>query len=45
MNARIIQTARRRGRGFRSFENLKAISYWMAGHLDIRIPSAFTPPV
>jgi transposase len=41
----IIQTARRRARGFRNFENLKAISYWMAGHLDLRIPSAFTHPL
>ena len=38
----IIQTARRRARGFRNFENLKAISYWMAGYLDLQIPSAFT---
>lgn len=38
----IIQTARRRARGFRNFENLKAICYWMAGHLDLQIPSAFT---
>jgi transposase len=41
----IIQTARRRARGFRNFENLKAISYWMAGHLDLHIPSAFTHPM
>ena len=41
----IIQTARRRARGFRNFENLKAISYWMAGHLDIQIASAFTHPI
>ena len=41
----IIQTARRRARGFRNFENLKAISYWMAGHLDLQIPSAFTHPI
>lgn len=40
----IIQTARRRARGFRNFENLKAISYWMAGHLNLQIPSAFTHP-
>lgn len=38
----IIQTARRRARGFRNFENLRAISYWMAGRLDLQIPSAFT---
>ena len=41
----IIQTARRRARGFRNFENLKAISYWMAGHPDLQIPSAFTHPI
>jgi transposase len=41
----IIQSARRRARGFRNFENLKAISYWMAGHLDLQIPSAFTHPI
>jgi len=41
----IIQTARRRARGFRNFENLKAICYWMAGDLDLKIPSAFTHPV
>ena len=40
----IIQTARRRTRGFRNFENLKAICYWMAGRLDLQIPSAFTHP-
>lgn len=41
----IIQTARRRARGFRNFENLQAISYWMAGHLNLQIPSAFTHPI
>ena len=41
----IIQTARRRARGFRNFENLKAICYWMAGNLDLEIGSAFTHPV
>ena len=40
----IIQTARRRARGFRNFENLKTICYWMAGRLDLQIPSAFTHP-
>lgn len=40
----IIQTARRRARGFRNFDNLKAICYWMAGHLDLQLPSAFTHP-
>lgn len=38
----IIQTARRRARGFRNFENLKAIAYWMAGRLDLQIPAPFT---
>jgi transposase len=38
----IIQTARRRARGFRNFANLQAISYWMAGRLDLAIPSPFT---
>jgi hypothetical protein len=38
----IIQTARRRIRGFRKFDNLKAICYWMAARLDLQIPSAFT---
>lgn len=41
----IIQTARRRARGFRNFDNLKAISYWLAGRLDLHIPSAFTHPI
>jgi transposase len=41
----IIQTARRRARGFRNFENLKAICYWMAGCLNLQIPSAFTHPI
>ena len=41
----IIQTARRRARGFRNFENLKAICYWMAGHLTLSIPSPFTHPI
>ena len=40
----IIQTARRRARGFRNFANLKAICYWMAGDLNLKIPSAFTHP-
>lgn len=40
----IIQTARRRARGFRNFTNLKAICYWMAGDLNLKIPSAFTHP-
>lgn len=38
----VIQTARRRARGFRNFENLRAIAYWMAGKLDIQLPAPFT---
>ena len=34
----IIQSARRRARGFRNFENLKAICYWMAGRLVLKTP-------
>jgi hypothetical protein len=41
----IIQTARRRARGFRNFKKLKAICNWMAGDLNLKIPSAFTHPV
>jgi transposase len=41
----IIQTARRRARGFRNFRNLQAISYWMAGRLNLQIPSPFTHPI
>jgi transposase len=41
----IIQSARRRARGFRNFENLKAICYWMAGNLNLQIPLAFTHPI
>ena len=31
----IIQTARCRARGFRNFDDLEAICYWMAGRLDL----------
>jgi transposase len=41
----IIQTARRRARGFRNFLNLRAICYWMAGHLILPIPSPFAHPI
>jgi len=41
----IIQTARRRARGFRNFENLRAICYWMAGRLDLNLPNAFAHPI
>jgi len=40
----IIQTARRRARGFRNFENLKAICYWMAGDRNLKNPFCFYPP-
>jgi transposase len=41
---RIIQTARRRARGFRNFENLKAVCYRMADRFDLQIPSVLTQP-
>jgi transposase len=41
----IIQTARRRARGFRNFLNLQAICYWMAGRLTLPIPSPFAHPL
>ena len=40
----IIQTARRRARGFRNFANFKAVAYWMAGDLDLKLQPAFTHP-
>ena len=41
----IIQTARRRARGFRNFQNLRAICYWMAGRLDLSTPSPCAHPI
>ena len=41
----IIQTARRRARGFRNFQNLRAICYWMAGRLDLSVPSLCAHPI
>jgi transposase len=41
----IIQTARRRARGFRNFLNLQAICYWTAGRLTLPIPSPFAHPI
>jgi transposase len=41
----IIQTARRRARGFRNFLNLQAICYWMAGRLTLSTPSPFAHPI
>lgn len=38
----LIQTARRRARGYRNFENLRAISYWIAGRLDLQLPTLLT---
>jgi len=35
----VIQSARRRARGYRNFKNLQAIAYWMAGDLDLEIPA------
>jgi transposase len=35
----VIQTARRRARGFRNFRNLQAIAYWIAGDLDLKVPA------
>ncbi|WP_009961995.1 ISL3-like element ISVsp17 family transposase [Verrucomicrobium spinosum] len=40
----ILQTARRRARGFRNFANFQAIAYWMAGDLDLKLRPAFTHP-
>lgn len=37
----LIQTARRRARGYRNFGNLRAICYWMAGRLDLEVPQMF----
>jgi transposase len=33
-----IQTARRRAKGFRNFKYLQAISYWIAGDLQLELP-------
>jgi transposase len=35
-----LQNARRRARGFRSFKNFRAIAYWIAGQLKIKVPTA-----
>jgi len=32
----LLQLARRRARGYRTFRNFKAIAYWIAGGLDIK---------
>ncbi len=37
----LLQLARRRARGYRTFINFQAMAYWIAGGLDIEIlPSA-----
>ena len=41
----IIQTARRRARGFRNVLNLQPICYWIAGRLTLPIPSPFPHPI
>jgi transposase len=41
----IIQTARRRARGYRNFANFQAICYWMAGDLTLSTPSPFAHPL
>jgi transposase len=41
----IIQNARRRARGFRNFHNFQAICYWMAGRLELSLPSPFAHPI
>ena len=38
----LIQTARRRARGFRNFENLRSICYWIAGRLTLPLSTPFT---
>lgn len=38
----LLQLARRRARGYRTFRNYQAIAYWIAGDLDIQNLSAAT---
>jgi len=38
----LLQLARRRARGYRTFRNFQAIAYWIAGDLDIQTRSAVT---
>lgn len=35
----VLQTARRRARGYRNFQNFRVIAYWMAGDLDLELPN------
>jgi transposase len=41
----VIQNARRRARGFKNFDNFRAIAYWSAGKLDLKLPSPYTHPI
>lgn len=38
----LLQLARRRARGYRTFRNYQAIAYWIAGDLDIENPFVVT---
>ncbi len=38
----LLQLARRRARGYRRFENFRAMAYWIAGRLELRGPRAST---
>jgi transposase len=38
----LLQLARRRARGYRRFENFRAIAYWIAGGIDIPIAKTAT---
>ena len=38
----LLQLARRRARGYRTFRNFQAIAYWIAGGLDIQTRPALT---
>ena len=38
----LLQLARRRARGYRTFRNFQAIAYWIAGGLDIQTRTAMT---
>jgi transposase len=38
----LLQLARRRARGYRTFRNYQAIAYWIAGDLDIQNHPAAT---
>ncbi|MBB5353421.1 transposase [Haloferula luteola] len=38
----LLQLAKRRARGYRRFENFRAIAYWIAGKLTLRRPASAT---